>query len=199
MPVFGGTTSKFAKRPGPSAGTRSARCFARTRDRRCADRDARRELVHLHRVVDDQLGRDQRVDPLGVAAAVAHRVAHRREVDDRGDAGEVLEEHAPGRRRSRAGRRRHPTWRSPPRPRRLPCRSTFSSRTPSVYGSRRTSKRSAASRLKISGSPPPTRNVERAAKGSVTASTLPRGKQSGIRASGSPSSRSKEELVAPAR
>ena len=49
-----------------------------------ANRDARRELVDLHRVVDHELGREQRVDLRRVAAEVAHRVAHRGEVDDRG-------------------------------------------------------------------------------------------------------------------
>ena len=59
-----------------------------------AHRDARRVLVHLHRVVDHELGGQQRVDLLRVAAEVAHRVAHRGEVDDRGHPGEVLEQHA---------------------------------------------------------------------------------------------------------
>jgi hypothetical protein len=58
------------------------------------DGAAGRELVHLHRVVDHELGRDQRVHLGRVAAAVAHRVAHRREVDDRRDTGEVLQEDA---------------------------------------------------------------------------------------------------------
>ena len=48
------------------------------------------ERVDLHRVVDDELGRDERVDLRGVAAERRHRVAHRGEVDDRGHAGEVL-------------------------------------------------------------------------------------------------------------
>ena len=58
------------------------------------DREPRRELVHLHRVVDDELRRDERIDLRRIAALLAHRVAHRGEVDDRGHAGEVLEEHA---------------------------------------------------------------------------------------------------------
>ncbi len=48
------------------------------------------EGVDLHRVVDDQVDVDQRVDLLRIAADLRHRVAHRRQVDDRGDAGEVL-------------------------------------------------------------------------------------------------------------
>ena len=48
-------------------------------------------------MVDHEVGGEERVDPRRVAAEVAHGVAHRGEVDDRGDAGEVLEER-PGRR-----------------------------------------------------------------------------------------------------
>ena len=63
------------------------------------ERDPRRERVDLHRVVDHELGRDQRVDLLRVAAEVGHRVPHRREVDDRRHARQVLEQDA--RRRER--------------------------------------------------------------------------------------------------
>jgi hypothetical protein len=45
-------------------------------------------------VVDHQLDRHQRVDLVRVAAELAHRVAHRGEVDDGGHAGEVLHQHA---------------------------------------------------------------------------------------------------------
>ena len=58
------------------------------------DREPRRELVHLHRVVDHELDGEERVDPLRVAAEVVHRVAHRGEVDDGRYAGEVLQEDA---------------------------------------------------------------------------------------------------------
>ena len=44
-------------------------------------------------MVDHELGGDQRVDALRVAAEVGHRIAHRREIDDRGHAGQVLQEH----------------------------------------------------------------------------------------------------------
>ena len=86
------------------------------------------EGVDLHRVVDDQVDRDQRVDAAGVAPAALHGAPHRGQVDDRGDTGEVLEQHPgrdegalavvlgqagrpsprgrPRRRRSRSGRRR---------------------------------------------------------------------------------------------
>ena len=42
------------------------------------------------RVVDDEVDGDARLDRARVAAEIGHRVAHRREVDDRGHAGEVL-------------------------------------------------------------------------------------------------------------
>ena len=45
-----------------------------------------------HRVVDDQLDRDQRVDPCRVTAECSHRVAHGRQVDHTGHTGEVLHE-----------------------------------------------------------------------------------------------------------
>ena len=51
------------------------------------------EGVDLHGVVDDQVDRDQRVDATGVAPATLHGAPHRGQVDDRGDAGEVLEQH----------------------------------------------------------------------------------------------------------
>ncbi len=56
------------------------------------DREAAREVVHLHRVVDHELRGDERVDQARIATECRHRVAHRREVHDRGDPGEVLEE-----------------------------------------------------------------------------------------------------------
>ena len=52
--------------------------------------------VDLDRVVDHQVDVDQRVDRLGVAADLGHRVAHRRQVDHGGDAGEVLHQHPGG-------------------------------------------------------------------------------------------------------
>ena len=52
------------------------------------------EGVDLDRVVDHQVDVDQRVDRGRVAADLLHRVAHRGEVDDGGDAGEVLHQDA---------------------------------------------------------------------------------------------------------
>ena len=60
------------------------------------DREPRRELVDLDGVVDDELDGDERVDLLRVAALLAHRVAHRGEVDDARHAGEVLQQDAAG-------------------------------------------------------------------------------------------------------
>ena len=54
----------------------------------------RAEDVGDHRVVDDQLGRGERVDLLRVAAELGHGLAHGGEVDDAGNAGEVLHHHA---------------------------------------------------------------------------------------------------------
>jgi hypothetical protein len=51
------------------------------------------ELVDHDAVVDDQVHRHERVDLLGIAAELAHRVAHGGEVDDSGNAGEVLHQH----------------------------------------------------------------------------------------------------------
>ena len=48
----------------------------------------------MHRVVDHKLGRNQRLDCGGIATERDDGVAHRREVDDRRDAGEILHQHA---------------------------------------------------------------------------------------------------------
>ncbi len=62
-----------------------------------AQRVARAEVVDLHRVVDDELGRRQRVDHLRFAAELDDGVAHRGQVDDGGHAREVLQHDARGR------------------------------------------------------------------------------------------------------
>ena len=64
------------------------------------DGAAGRELVDLYRVVDHELDGEKRIDLLGIAAEVVHRVAHRGQVDDCGDAREVLEQYAAGRERN---------------------------------------------------------------------------------------------------
>src|SRR5438105_1427964 len=50
--------------------------------------------VDLHRVVDHQLDRHQRLDQLFLLAGALDRGAHRGEVDDQRHPGEVLQEHA---------------------------------------------------------------------------------------------------------
>ena len=51
------------------------------------------ELVHHHRVVDHQVHRRQRVDPLRIATGLGHGRAHGGQVDHRGHPGEVLHQH----------------------------------------------------------------------------------------------------------
>jgi hypothetical protein len=60
------------------------------------ERVARAEEVDHHRVVDDQLGGRERVDLGRVAAHLGHGLAHGRQVDDAGYAGEVLHDHPGG-------------------------------------------------------------------------------------------------------
>ncbi len=48
------------------------------------------EFVDLHGVVDDEFDGLQRIDERGVSTELLHGVAHGREVDDAGDAGEIL-------------------------------------------------------------------------------------------------------------
>jgi hypothetical protein len=52
------------------------------------------EHVDDHGVVDDQLGRSERVDLLRVAAELGDGLAHRGEVDHAGHPGEVLHDHS---------------------------------------------------------------------------------------------------------
>ncbi len=51
-------------------------------------------LVHLHRVVDDELGWELWIDPRRVAPEVGHRVPHPGQIDHGRHAGEVLQQHA---------------------------------------------------------------------------------------------------------
>src|SRR5205807_6019367 len=52
------------------------------------------EGIDLHRVVDDQVDRHKRIDLARILAGPLHRRSHRREIHDRGHAGEVLHEDA---------------------------------------------------------------------------------------------------------
>ncbi len=54
----------------------------------------RPESIDLDGVVDDEVGRDQRIDLGRVTAEGGHRVAHHGQVHDRRDAGEILEQDA---------------------------------------------------------------------------------------------------------
>ncbi len=54
------------------------------------------EVVHLDRVIDDQVGGQQRVGARGIGAHGGKRIAHRREIDHAGHAGEILQQHARG-------------------------------------------------------------------------------------------------------
>ena len=56
------------------------------------ERIRRAEHVDLHRMIDDELDGGERVDPRRIAAQLRDRIAHRRQVDDDGYAGEVLEQ-----------------------------------------------------------------------------------------------------------
>ena len=71
-------------------------------------RARRRVLVHLHRVVDDELGGKLWIDSRRVAPEVGHRIPHPGEIDDRRHTGEVLQQDAGGSERDlfrRLGRR----------------------------------------------------------------------------------------------
>ena len=58
------------------------------------ERVGRVEVVDLHRVVDHQIDRHERIDLLRIAAEPLHRGAHRGEVDDARHAGEILQHDA---------------------------------------------------------------------------------------------------------
>ena len=64
------------------------------------ERVRRAEFVHLHGMVDHEFGGEQRIDFLRVAAERADGVAHRREIDDGRNAGEILQQHARGHERN---------------------------------------------------------------------------------------------------
>ncbi len=54
----------------------------------------RAELVHLHGVIDHQIGGDERIRALGIGAHRAQRIAHGRQIHHAGNAGEILQQHA---------------------------------------------------------------------------------------------------------
>ncbi len=63
------------------------------------ERERSSEDVHLDRVIDDQIDGNRRVDAGRVASEPLHRAAHGSQIDDRGNAGEVLEDHPRGKER----------------------------------------------------------------------------------------------------
>src|SRR5207249_8928251 len=54
------------------------------------------ELVDHHTVVDDKVHWDEWIDLLRIAAESLHGVPHRGQIDDRGNAGEILHQHPRG-------------------------------------------------------------------------------------------------------
>src|SRR4029077_2064148 len=57
-------------------------------------RARRTEEIDLHRVIDNQIDRHERLDDLWVASEPLHSAAHRRKVDNQRDSGEVLQNNA---------------------------------------------------------------------------------------------------------
>ena len=83
MPVPGGTTLNSIERRLAPAQELVALPVARVLELDVAfERVRGPEQVGDHRVVDDQLGRCERIDLGRVAAQIAHGLAHRCEVDD---------------------------------------------------------------------------------------------------------------------
>src|SRR5216110_3009031 len=54
-------------------------------------RARRTEEIDLHRVIDHQIDRYERLDDLGIASEPLHSAAHRREIDNERNSGEVLQ------------------------------------------------------------------------------------------------------------
>ncbi len=83
MPVSGGTTRKLSERVLSPAKERVAFLVARELELGVQlERVGLAEVVDLHRVIDDELHRLQRVDAVGIAAEARDGVAHGREIDD---------------------------------------------------------------------------------------------------------------------
>src|SRR4029077_19077021 len=57
-------------------------------------RPRRTEEIDLHRVIDNQINRHERLDDLRVASEPLHSTAHRGEVDNQRNSGEVLQNNA---------------------------------------------------------------------------------------------------------
>ena len=97
MPVDGGTTRRRFSDDWPQRrNSKRSALRSNSSSEFFAAASGRAEEVDLHRVVDHEVGRAQRVDPLGIAAELGHGVAHHREVHDRRHAGQVLQHHPRG-------------------------------------------------------------------------------------------------------
>jgi len=51
-------------------------------------------VIHLDRMIDDQVAGNHRVDPIGITAHARHGIAHGGQIHHTGDPGEVLQHHA---------------------------------------------------------------------------------------------------------
>ena len=95
--MFGGTTAKLSKALLSPAEKRVPLTVALELELGVAlEREPRRKLVDLDRMVDHELDGHERVDLRGVSRHVGHRVAHGGEVHDGGYAREVLHQDACG-------------------------------------------------------------------------------------------------------
>ena len=174
MPVAGGTTLKFSKALLAPAQELVALAVA-LELALGVDRGRRRRVPKASTWTEWSMTSSAGTSGLifaGSPPSVGHRVAHRREVDDGGDAGEVLHEHAGRREGDLLGWARafasHDASASMSAAVTAPLpsvRSRFSSRIFSEYGSRATSNWAwSASRRKISRSRPPAERVALASK-----------------------------------
>src|SRR6202008_593331 len=60
------------------------------------ERRLRSVFIDLHRMVDDEIDRLERIDQAGIAAESGEGVAHGSEIDDSGHSGEILEQDSRG-------------------------------------------------------------------------------------------------------
>ena len=93
MPVSGGTTRKLRNAGLSPAQEHVALAIAVVLEIGVQrQRVGRAEVIDLHRVIDHELDRLQRIDLLRIAAERHDAVAHRRQIDDARHAGEVLQQ-----------------------------------------------------------------------------------------------------------
>src|SRR5438874_6155719 len=57
-------------------------------------RARRTEEIDLHRVIDNQIDRHKRLDDVRIASKALHSAAHRRQIDNQRNSGEVLQNNA---------------------------------------------------------------------------------------------------------